>query len=100
MSPLDPSQRELAALGAALGSNCVPCVEYHIPEARRAGLSDAQIAEAIRVADKVRKVPAQKVLDVALQMLGDAPSASEAADASPCQGVAVPKPSAGGCGCG
>lgn len=56
-------------LGAALGSNCVPCIEYHIPEARKAGLSDAQISEAIRLADRVRQVPAGKVLEVAQALL-------------------------------
>jgi AhpD family alkylhydroperoxidase len=57
------------ALGAAMGSNCVPCIEYHIPKAREAGLSDSEISEAIRLSDRVRQVPARKVLEVALQMV-------------------------------
>lgn len=69
---LSPAERELVALGAALGSNCVPCIEYHVPEARKTGLSDAQINEAIHLADKVRQVPARKVLVAALGMLPDA----------------------------
>ena len=76
MNDLTPRERELVALGAALASNCVPCIEYHIPEARKAGLADSQIAEAIRIADKVRQVPARKVLNVALGMLpGTSPGA-------------------------
>jgi AhpD family alkylhydroperoxidase len=71
MNHLTPRERELVALGAAMGSNCVPCVEYHIPEARKAGITDLQISEAIRLADKVRQVPARKVLDVAMKMLPD-----------------------------
>jgi len=70
MTNLTDRERELVALGAAIGSNCVPCIEYHIPAARKAGLSDSQIAEAVRLADKVRQVPARKVLDVALTMAG------------------------------
>ena len=70
MTNLTDRERELVALGAAMGSNCVPCIEYHIPAARKAGLSDPQIAEAVRLADKVRQVPAKKVLDVALAMAG------------------------------
>jgi 4-carboxymuconolactone decarboxylase len=66
---LSHSERELVALGAALGSNCVPCIEYHIPEARRAGLSDGQISAAIQMADKIRQVPARKVLDAATALL-------------------------------
>ena len=69
MTDLTNSERELVALGAAIASNCVPCVEYHIPEARRSGLTDSQIVEAVRLADKVRQVPAKKVLDAAMAML-------------------------------
>ena len=74
MSELTPRERELVALGAAMGSNCVPCIEYHIPEARKAGLADAQIFEAIRLADKVRQVPARKVLDTAEALLSATPA--------------------------
>ncbi len=71
MEKLSVAERELVALGAALGSNCVPCVEYHIPEARKAGLSDSQINEAILLADRVRQVPAGKVLSTALDLLSE-----------------------------
>jgi len=37
MNDLDPRERELVALGAAMDSNCVPCIVY-IPEARKAVL--------------------------------------------------------------
>ncbi len=69
MNRLTNAERELVALGAALGSNCVPCSEYHIHEARKAGLSDAKLNEAIHLADAVRQVPARKVLTTALGML-------------------------------
>ncbi len=80
MSHLSPRDRELVALGAALASNCVPCIEYHIPKAREAGVSDSEIAEAIRLSDSVRQVPARKVLDVALQMVADIPTAGSAGE--------------------
>jgi 4-carboxymuconolactone decarboxylase len=69
MNKLTTKERELVAIGAAIGSNCVPCVEYHIPEAKKAGLSDTQIFIAIQIADKVKKVPAQKVFQAALHLL-------------------------------
>lgn len=87
MSDLNPRERELVALGAAMGSNCVPCVEYHIPEARTAGLTDSEIHEAIRLADKVRHVPARKVLQTALKLL---PTRENGKDVSVDEG----------CGCG
>jgi AhpD family alkylhydroperoxidase len=71
MTPLSSRERELVALGAALGSNCVPCIEYRVPAARKAGLSDSQIEEAIRLAEKVRQVPARMVLQSALARVGE-----------------------------
>ena len=66
MSELNSREQSLVALGAALASNCVPCIEYHIPEAHRAGLDAAEIKEAFQIADKVRRVPARTVLETAL----------------------------------
>lgn len=87
MEKLTMRERELVALGAALGSNCVPCIEFHIPEARKAGLSEGQIGEAVRLADKVRQVPAAKVLKVALEML----TAEPAPESSGCAEKETPK---------
>lgn len=67
-----PRDQELVALG----SNCTPCVQYHIPQARKAGLSDAEIAHAIRLADKVRQVPAREALDAATGLLQGAETRS------------------------
>ncbi len=89
MSELSPRESELVALGAALGSNCVPCIEYHIPKARQAGLTDAEIQSAIRQADRVRQVPARKVLDTAMKLLmpaAAAPASTETADGCGCAG--------------
>jgi 4-carboxymuconolactone decarboxylase len=69
MPQLSPRDRELVALGAAMASNCVPCIEHHIPQARKAGLSDPEISEAIQISRRVRQVPARKVLDVALRLV-------------------------------
>ena len=59
-----------------MGSNCVSCVEYHIPESRKVGLSDPEIHAAIQHADKIRQVPARKTLQAALKLL---PSAADEA---------------------
>jgi AhpD family alkylhydroperoxidase len=90
MTELNNTERELVAIGAAIASNCVPCIEYHIPEARKAGLTDAQIGEAVRLADRVRQVPAKKVLDAAMALLGGArESAVTGAPAASCQDAAT-----------
>lgn len=69
MSQLNKRERSLVALGAALASNCVPCVEFHVPAARKVGLTDGEINEALQIADKVRQVPARAVLESAMARL-------------------------------
>lgn len=71
MSELSNREQELVALGAALASNCVPCIEYHVPAARKAGFNESQIREAVRIADKVRRVPARTVLRTAMARIGE-----------------------------
>lgn len=98
MEGLTPREQELVAIGAAMGSNCVPCIEYHIPAARKAGLTDRQIRKAVRLADKVRQVPAKKVLDAANALLGE-PVTERARGESPCRGLVTSEPRAGKTGC-
>lgn len=81
MNGLTATERELVAIGASLASNCIPCVAYHIAKARKLGLSEAHISEAIELADKVRQVPATAVLDAARRDDAEAQAG-------------------GGCGCG
>lgn len=85
MPTLTPRERELVAIGAALASNCVPCIEYHIQEARKTGLTDPQIEAAIRLADKIKKVPADKVLAAAAQLLAAPQEECVKAPAACCQ---------------
>lgn len=92
MNNLTPRDRELVALGAAMGSNCVPCIEFHIPESRKAGLCDAEIHAAILHADKIRQVPARKTLQIALNLLpsvaGEAGNAETSDMAQPMNSMA------------
>lgn len=67
MEKLSQAERELVAIGASVASNCIPCVTYHVAKAKKLGLSDAQVSEAIALADKVRQVPARAVLEAVQQ---------------------------------
>lgn len=69
MERLTEREKELVRIGAAIGSNCIACIEYHIPQARKAGWSDEQIKTAINIAKLVKKVPADMVLQAALEAL-------------------------------
>jgi len=51
---LEQRDKELAAIGAAIGCNCRPCIEHHIPAGRDAGLSEAELADAVATARTVR----------------------------------------------
>ncbi len=84
MEKLTARERALVSLGAAMGSNCISCIEHHVPASRTAGLSDAEISEAIDLADKLRQVPARKTLEAAAGLLSNTPR--ETAAKQPCCG--------------
>lgn len=88
MNQLSARERELVALGAAIASNCKPCIEHHIPEARKLGLSGAEIREAVDLADAVRQVPARNVLLAASAALDLAPDTEiDPPEAAACAGL-------------
>jgi 4-carboxymuconolactone decarboxylase len=82
MNMLTSRDRELVALGAAMGSNCVPCIEYHIAESKKIGLTEPEIHAVIQHADKIRQVPAKKVLQTALSLLPSVSGKTEDAGSS------------------
>ncbi len=71
MKTLDKIQLELVAIGAAIGSNCIPCIHFHIAEAKRVGLDTDQLREALASAESVSKTSAGKVRDAAKRALGE-----------------------------
>lgn len=72
---LSERDKELVAIGAAVASNCIPCIAYHIKQSRKTGLDDEQIREAIDLSQQIREIPATQVVKTALAQLGgDGPS--------------------------
>jgi len=63
---LEQREKELAAIGASIGANCRPCIEHHVPAGREAGLSEAELADAVAAALEVGLAPAQ--VEAALKM--------------------------------
>jgi AhpD family alkylhydroperoxidase len=51
---LEPTEKELAAIGASVGAGCRPCIEHHVAAARQAGISEPELAEAVATAFTVR----------------------------------------------
>ena len=54
MGELNKREHELVAIGAAIASNCVPCIAFHVGKAREIGFNDGQIEEAITLAQEIR----------------------------------------------
>lgn len=46
---MEAKLRELISLGASVSAHCFPCLDYHLEQARKLGLNDEEIQEAIRV---------------------------------------------------
>jgi len=65
---LDNQIKELIAVGASIGANCQPCLEYHIGKAHDYGAEESEIAEAIEVGTMVRKGAAAKMDKFALEL--------------------------------
>ncbi len=70
MESLNEREQLFVALGAAIGSNCVPCVEKIVPKAKAAGIENWELRLALNVADFVRQKPAAKVLSTAKTIVG------------------------------
>jgi len=69
MKSLSEREQLFVALGAAIGSNCVPCVESIVPKAKAAGIESWELQLALNAADFVRQRPAVKVLSTAQAMV-------------------------------
>jgi AhpD family alkylhydroperoxidase len=58
---LDIRMIELISIGASVGANCQPCLQYHITKAKEHGVSEQEIQEATQVGRTVRKGAANKM---------------------------------------
>lgn len=79
---LEQRDKELAAIGAAIGCNCRPCIEHHIPAGREAGLSEAELADAVTVARAVRDTAIELLAPKIDELLGSSTARVEPAPAA------------------
>ena len=82
---LSEKEKELVAIGASIGGNCIPCLQYHYKKCKELGYNDEEMREAIDMAKMVKEVPNKKIYETADKL--------NSLDSSP------PAPP-GGCGCG
>jgi AhpD family alkylhydroperoxidase len=52
---MDEKIKELIAIGASISGHCQPCLTYHVDQAKRLGIGDDEIKEAIAVGKMVQK---------------------------------------------
>ena len=62
---------ELVALSAAIGGNCIPCLEWHYKKCVELDIPKEEIKEAIEMARKVKQVPIKKINEVADKLLNE-----------------------------
>jgi AhpD family alkylhydroperoxidase len=94
-----PAVEELVAIGAAIASNCSPCLDYHVGKARDLGVDDGVIRSAISTARTVKAAPARAVLRRADELLADADTGTHATTGTGSGPDAVDPDTAGSGGC-
>ncbi len=70
---MDERTKKLIAVGASVGANCHPCLEYHVARALEAGIDRSEIMEVVEVAKAVRKGATASMDKLALNLLGSDP---------------------------
>lgn len=62
---LSEREKELVVIGAAIGGNCIPCLERHYGKCVELGFGKEELREAIDIAESVKEVPNQKIYETA-----------------------------------
>jgi AhpD family alkylhydroperoxidase len=75
---LTTAELELASIGASVGAGCQPCLEHHLRAGREAGLSSAQLLQALADAECVKRSAYNQLAAHGRSLLGE--SVEEPAD--------------------
>jgi AhpD family alkylhydroperoxidase len=70
---MDEGTKKLIAVGASVGANCHPCLEYHIARALELGIDRREIRAAVELAKAVRGGATASMDKLALSLLGSDP---------------------------
>ncbi len=92
---------ELASIGAAVGANCEPCLEYHYNKALELGLTRGDLEMAVGAAQTVKDVPARKMIELAGKLLdSDAAKGTAASSIVAIEDITDVRPADAGACCG
>jgi len=81
---LTERERELVAIGASIGGNCIPCLEYHYEKCIALGLTKEEIQDAFNVAKMVKEVPNNKIYETAKNLVEGKPCCTPNGKGEPC----------------
>ena len=68
---MDDRMKKLIAVGASVGANCHPCLEYTVGKALETGIERDEIMEAVNIAKGVRQGAASSMDKLALNLIED-----------------------------
>ena len=66
---MDEKTKELIAVGAAIGGNCIPCLEWHYKRCIELGITKEEIKKAFKLVKIVKNVPIKKINELAQTLL-------------------------------
>ncbi len=66
---MNPSVKELVAIGAAIAANCEFCFKFHYDKAGKLGVSREDMLAAAETAIMVKNSPAKSIADLAEKYL-------------------------------
>jgi AhpD family alkylhydroperoxidase len=82
---MDERTKKLIAVGASVGANCHPCLEYHVGKAQEFGIERSDIMEAVEAGKAVRGGASASMDKLTLKLLGGgAPGRSAESRESSC----------------
>ena len=68
---LTDKEKELVAIGASIGGNCIPCLEHHYKKCIELGCSKEDVQEAFDMAKKVKETPNKEIYKTAARLIVD-----------------------------
>lgn len=70
---MDSKTEMMVAMSAAIGANCIPCIEHLYSRSREVNLSDSEIREIVEIASKVKNGASIFIRQSIAEILGDEP---------------------------
>jgi len=75
---LSEKEKEMVAMGASIGGNCIPCLQWHYKKCIELGYSKEELREAFEMAKKVKEVPNNKIYEAAAKLIQGTATAQDA----------------------